>query len=322
MRSITKLIDQVRAQTENEEVSDFVGIKDQEFIQYLNDAQYNLQAQIVHQHPRVFIKEEIISAVSGQEKYDLPSDCFLKNKVHNVEYSPTGAEDDYYVIEEDTIKYRNPGVTGNPVKYIRLSGQLLLTPQPQGFGKIRINYVKRLPELDKRCARVKTQATIATSGLINIELDNDTLTTEVDSILQHDYICIVDKEGKRIFSNLEISEISYDPATNLNRDPIAATYITVIGKSATSEDTVTIPAGSFIVGGRDTSTHSQLDTSVERYLIQYAAWKILKRDSSVDSGEAIQELQLMATEIIKSYAMISDDVQFIPQLNAWDDWSS
>lgn len=313
MRSITKLIDQVRAQTENEEVSDFVGIKDQEFIQYLNDAQYNLQAQIVHQHPRVFIKEEILTAVSGQEKYDLPSDCFLNNKVHNVEYSPTGDEDDYYVIEEDTIKYRNPGVTGNPVKYIRLSGQLLLTPQPQSNGTVRINYVKRLPQLDKRCAKIKTQATIATSGDITLVLDNDSLTTEVDSILEHDYICIVDKEGKRIFSNLEISSIA---------DNVTATQIILKGMATTSEDTATIPAGSFIVGGKDTSTHSQLDTSVERYLIQYAAWKILKRDSSVDSGEAIQELQLMAAEIIKSYAMISDDVQFIPQLNAWDDWSS
>ena len=30
---------------------------------------------------------------------------------------------------------------------------------------------------------------------------------------------------------------------------------------------------------------------------------------------------MMLKEIVKSYAMISDDIQFIPQLNSWDDWS-
>ena len=29
----------------------------------------------------------------------------------------------------------------------------------------------------------------------------------------------------------------------------------------------------------------------------------------------------MQEEIVKSYAVISDDVQYIPQLNSWDDWS-
>ena len=29
---------------------------------------------------------------------------------------------------------------------------------------------------------------------------------------------------------------------------------------------------------------------------------------------------MMLKEIVKSYAMISDDIQFIPQLNSWDDW--
>ena len=81
MRSVTRLIEQIRRQTENEEVSDFIGIKDEEFIQYINDAQYNLQAAIVHQHPRVFVKEVEIDAVTDQEKYTLPTDTFLKNKV-------------------------------------------------------------------------------------------------------------------------------------------------------------------------------------------------------------------------------------------------
>ena len=310
MRSITKLIEQIRRQTENEEVSDFTGISDKEFIQYINDAQYNLQAAIVHQHPRVFIKEVVIDAVSGQEKYNLPNDTFLKNKVHNVEYSSTGAEEDYYVLEEDTIKRRNPGVSGAPVHYIRLSGQVLLNPQPQRAGKIRVNYVHTLRELRKASGKVLSNTPVVTSGSSNwtINLDNDTFTTEVDLLDEENSVCIVDKFGNNVVSDIEIVEV-----TN--------SAITCIPKTLSSDDVSTIPAGSMVIAGANSTTHSELDISVERYLIAYAAWKILKRDSSVDSTEAIQELQSMQAEIVKSYAMISDDVQYIPQLNSWDDWS-
>lgn len=310
MRSVTKLIEQIRRQTENEEVSDFTGISDKEFIQYINDAQYNLQAAIVHQHPRVFVKEVEIAAVSDQEKYTLPIDTFLKNKVHNVEYSPTGNEDDYYALEEDTIKRRNPGVSGSPVKYIRLSGQILLTPQPQSAGKIRINYVHRLRELRKASAKAAADTTVVTSGSSNwtIALDNDTFTTDIDLLDEDNFICIVDKFGNNVVADIEIVSVANDT-------------LTCRPKTLATDDSSSIPAGSFLISGSNTSTHSELDISVERYLIAYAAWKILKRDSSVDSTEAIQELQNMQAEIVKSYAMISDDVQYIPQLNSWDDWS-
>jgi hypothetical protein len=310
MRSVERLINQIRKQTENEEFSDFTGIGDQEFIQYLNDAQYNLQALIVQQHPRVFIEEVIIDAVQGQEKYALPSDCFLKNKVHNVEFSSTGDEDDYYVLEEDTLKRRNPGVSGSPAKYIRLSGQVLLAPAPQSTGKIRINYVRRLKELDKKAAKVGSDTVIDSSNSFTIPLTSDsTISTNLDSLNEHDFICVVDKEGNTLVKNIEITDVD-------------TSLITCTAHTIESGEVSTIPEGSIIVGGKDTTTHSELDISVERYLISYCAWKILKRDSSVDSMEAIQELQAMAQEIVKSYAMVSDDVQYIPQLNSWEDWSN
>lgn len=310
MRSLTRLIDQVRKQTENEEFSDFTGIGDQEFIQYLNDAQYHLQAAIVHQHPRVFVQETIIDAVSGQEKYTLPSDCFLKNKVHNVEFSASGSDDDYFALEEDTIKRRTSGVSGSPSKYIRLAGQILLTPQPQSGGKIRINYVRRLKELDKKAAKIGSDTAINSSVSFTVALTSDsTIDTDLDSLSKHDFICVVDKEGNTIVKNIEITAVD-------------TSLITCAAHTVEAGEVTTLPAGSFIVGGKDTTTHSELDISVERYLIAYCAWKILKRDSSVDSTEMQTELSMMMQEIIKSYAMISDDVQFIPQLNSWDDWSN
>jgi len=312
MRSVTRLIEQIRRQTENEEVSDFIGIKDEEFIQYINDAQYNLQAQIVHQHPRVFIDEAIIQTVSGQERYDLPSNCFLGNKVHNVEYSPTGNDEDYYTLRQTTMKSRSSGVDADPSQYIRVAGQILLTPQPTSGGKIRINYVKRLRELDKRKAQVSTQATVDSQNDFVIELNNTSFDTNIEDLRLHDFICIVDKEGNNLVKNIEIDL----DITNTN-----SSQITCRAHTLDTGESATIPVGSYIVGGKDTTTHSELGIEVERYLIAYCAWKILKRDSSVDSAEAMQELNLMAQEIVKSYALITDDVQLIPDINSRDDWS-
>ncbi|QDP61685.1 MAG: hypothetical protein Unbinned8261contig1001_58 [Prokaryotic dsDNA virus sp.] len=309
MRYLQRIIDQVRRQTENEDVDDFVGIQDSEFIQFLNDAQHHIQGAIIQQHPRAFVKETLISAVSDQERYDLPSDTFLKNKVHNVEYSTTGDDENYYTLEEDTIKRRLSGISGSPSKYIRLSGQILISPQPQSGGKLRINYIQRARELDLRVGKVSEAATISSSTSFTIALDTEFSNTT--SLSEHDYICVVDKEGVSVVKNIPISAVT--------TSAITCDAHTV--DSDENETNASILAGHYIVGGKDTTSHGDLPRSVERFLIAYCAWKILKRDSSVDSQEAMIELEAMKSEIVKSYAMISDDIQYIPQLNSWDDWS-
>lgn len=313
MRNLKYIISQVRKQTENEDVSDFVGISDSEFIQYLNDAQHRLQAVIIAKHPKVFLKEKIITAVSEQEVYSLPSDCYLGNKIHNIEYSVSGNEDDYYVLEETTLKRRNSGVTGSPSKYIRSAGKFLVTPQGATGGKFRLTYAQKVRELDIQRAQLALVPDISSSDQWTISLDNTTLTTDRASLLEHEYICIVDKHGKSILENIPLADIN-TVGTTMTLD--AHTIDSENGESASD-----LAVGQFIVGGKDTTTHGDLPRSIERYLISYCAWKVLKRDSSVDSNEAIQELTQMEIEIIESYALISDDVQFIPQLNSWNDWS-
>ena len=354
MRYLQRIIDQVRNQTENEDVSDFVGIQDSEFIQYINDAQHSLQGLIAAQHPGVFLDEYVVDIVSGAESYSLPTDTFLNNKVHNVEYSSTGNNDDYYTLEQTTLKRRNSGITGSPSHYIRMAGKVLLSPQPTGSGKLRITYVKKVKELDLRRALVSSTDqelaapvtnTISSTERWKIFFDYSTLTTDLESLKEHDYICIVDKEGNSLIRNIEIASEGYctvnfetktlkSTCTDQN-NPINQgaewktsgvtnyfivcephTIDTNAGETATS-----VPEGAYIIGGKDVTTHGELPRSVERYLIAYCSWKILKRDSSVASSEAQLELAAIAQEIINSYALISDDVQFIPKLNSWDDWS-
>lgn len=303
MRYVKYLIDQVRRQTENEEVTDFTGIQDSEFLQYLNDAQHNLQALITQQCPDIFTAEKVIQAVPGQERYDLPSDCYLNNKIINVEYSATGNTEDYYVIEQDSLKRRTPGVSSAPIRYIRQDGEILLTPQPQSSGKIRVTYVRRIRELDLRRGKITKTAEVDSSGTWAIEAKE----IDLDSLSEHEYVCVVDRRGKSIAKNIPLKDVS-------------STFITLEPHTLSEEDS-SIEKDHYIVGGQDTSTHGDFDKSVERYMIAYCAFKILKRDSSMDSNEANTELSMMAREIVESYAAVSDDVRLIPELNSWDDWS-
>ena len=196
--------------------------------------------------------------------------------------------------------------------YIRMSGKILLSPQPSGTGKLRITYAARVRELDIRRAKVEVAPTISSSGSWTIALDNANLTTDITSLEEHDYICVIDKEGKSIVKNM--------PITSVTSELMTLEAHTVDSESG--ETNTSITDAHYIVGGKDTTSHGDLPRSVERYIISYCAWKILKRDSSVDSAEAQSELQGLASEIVNSYALISDDVQFVPQLNSWDDWGS
>ena len=310
MRNVELLIKHVRKQTENEAVSGFEGITDMEFVQYMNDAQYNVQSAIVQTHPRVFIKERVLTAVVGQERYDIPHDAYLKNKVHNVEYSPTGDEDDYYVLSEDTIKRRNPGISGSPIKYIRMAGQLLLTPQPQDPGKIRLNYVQSLRRLHKRAARVSS-AVISSSGQFTISLDTANFSTDVDTLGEYEHICIVDSEGNRVVNDIKVSSIAFESIT------CEAHTVNALE----NETNTSIQPGHFVIPGKHSTSHGDLSDEVERYVLQYCAWKILKRDSSVDASEQENELMMLLKDIVGSYKLVTDDVVYIPQLNSWDDWS-
>lgn len=313
MRYVSYLIDQVRKQTENEDVTEFTGIQNSEFIQYLNDAQHNLQALITQQHPKVFVREKIYTVTSGQDSYDIPMDCYLGNKILNIEFSSTGNERDYYPIAQDTIRNRNSSYGGSPLRYIRLDGKIILNPQPQSSGSLRVTYIHVIDELDLRRAKItkynsegqEIEGSITSSKLNTWSIDIK--ETSLTSLNEHDYICIVDKTGKMIARNLAISSLG-------------SSTITLEAYTPDVNDS-TIKTGHYIVGGKNTSTHGSFDSSVERYLLAYCAWKILKRDSSVDSAEAMTELNRMAREIVDSYGLISDDLQLIPQLNDFEDWS-
>lgn len=306
LRRTDILINQVRKQSENTDFSDTTGIGDEEIIQYLNDAQHRLQTVILSQHPAVFLTESIENTVARQESYDLPSNAYIGNKVTNVDYTATGNELDYVSLKLGNLKNRSSGNYGEPAYYIRQSGKLLLAPVPDtSISKLRITYVKKIDQIDIRRGVISS---VSTSGNTISTLVGDLSSTtylDITALSEAEYICIVDTYGNIKMRNLPITALD------------STTGSITIDPSFSFDSGETISVGNYIVIGKDTSTHSELERNCERYLLAYASWRLMRRDSSVDAPEENNELTAMEREIAAAYAEVNDDVIDIPIIQDW-----
>jgi hypothetical protein len=303
MRRVDRLIKQIRIQTENEDSGLNYGIKTEEFLQYINDAQHRLQSLITAMHEHAFVQEDIQSVSKGKQEYALPDLALMNNKVVSVEYSPTTFEDDYYHLTPRNLHIRSTYLEAYPDGYIRRSGKILLQPTPSQSGNLRINYVKRVYDLDIRRGVISV-ATQSGNTITSLLADVSSSKTPLDfELLQDsDYICIVDKNGQMVARNIPIEGLN----TATGEISIEAGF---------QLDGEVISVGNYITAGKDVVTHSELPKMTERYLIAYAAWKILKRDSSVDSTEQQQELSSMEDDIVNAFARIDGDLHPIPLIN-------
>lgn len=305
MKLVNKLISQIRVQTENENEA---AIEDSEILQYLNDAQERLHAVVSAKYPKVFLETKEYNIVTGQSDYELPVNVFLDNKVLNVEYSYTGDTEDYYPLDPITLKERT-NYSGYPVNYIRRSGKVTLDPIPDSpSGKIRVEYVKRIRHLDKRRGVIDL-ITTDSSTITSLVLDtSNSLAIDTDAFEDVEYVCLVDKYGNVGYANIPVDSID----SSTGSVTITSGYSFGTGESASP--------GDYIVIGENTSTHSEFPRNCERYLIAYASWKLLKRDSSADYAEQQQELLAMEDDIVNSFADVDDDFVKIPVYSSFDYW--
>jgi len=309
MRRIERLITQVRRLTDNEEFDNDpenpLGITSQEIVEYMNDAQDNIQARISEVHPKVFISSSTIDLVAGQELYPLPADLYLDGRLVHVEARFSTKAGDYTTLKQKHIKSRLPDVTSEvPSGYIRIGKQIAVQPTPSRAWTtgLRLTYQKKLPSVAFRIGQVSA---VQTSGSDTTRIDlnaspmkaqDSGLPTLADHYVeQFDYLSIVDKDGLITAAALPVS--SYDETNG---------YITLEAGHAlgTAE---TIAVGSYVVGGKNSTTHAELPDTCERYITAYAAWKVLKADSMVDSKDQERELGAMLAEIIAAFKEIDED---------------
>ena len=303
------IIDEIRESTENEDFSDEIGLTEEEIIKFINHAQYRLHAKIIAQHPTVFTEVDTQNIVGNQEAYSLPFKTHLKNRIVTVEYSHDGSTDNYVPLRPDKLYNRDSGSNGHPDRYIRKNGEILLLPIPEtSTGSLRITYIRRPLAIDKRRYLISDATPALTAGdTWDVTAVNSTSIDDVE-IGKHNRVTIVDAYGNVKASNVLISSASVGSGVVLD-----SSYASVSGE--------TVAQNNYIVPGDFTSTHLEFTPEVERYIHAYVEWKILKRDSSMDSSEAVQELINMEQEIVDSYADIDgDDIYEIPEINDSEDW--
>jgi len=312
---IDSIIDEVREATENEDFNSNLGLSEEEFIRFINEAIARLHGKIVDQHTSVFLDEEIIAMTYDTQTYNVPRKTFNKNSIAQVEYSHTSQTDDYYPLKATNIRNRKPSSNGSPEFYIRRAREILLVPTPDSSaGSIRVTYVKKPKRLDKRRGIVRV-VTTAASAITNLEISYvNGATVDGAELAKRTRMTVVDKYGTIKMDNLLLSSIG-------SSDLYDATL--AIDSSFLYSASESIAAGDYITSGEYTTTHldeNDFDQYLEDYLREFARFRTLQRDSSSDSQDALNTLSAMEDQIVSNFKDLSDDIHLIPMINIDEEW--
>lgn len=297
MRAIDQLITASRRATGNTDYTSTAGVQDEEFIQALNDAQEEIHSIINVLFPTILMAEKYVDVSIGEETYAIPSDCYMGTRIDNISYSPSGQDQDYYVIRKGSLKERIDGVNGNPSFYLRQGANLLIQPPPQQGGKLRVVYQKAIPYLDIRRGTVQA-VTLGTNTITSLTLDPSGL--DASELLEQNYITIVDKYGAVKMKDIPVDAID------------TSTGVVTVSAGFTFQSGETIPVGAFALRGKNSSTNSQLPDVCEKYLLEYCNMRIFVRDSSTDQAEIAALMAKIEGTLKQAFSEPDNDPDRIP----------
>lgn len=303
MRNLALLITQARRATENLEYSDSVGITDNEFIQYANDAQDELEAQISKVNADVNIGTSIIQCTSGVADYSMPTDALLRSKIAHILWSTNGDEKQYRPLTQGRMAEIVATYEGSPSYYVRVGNTIKLIPAPQSSSStIKLYYAQKLPRLDVQAGLIDT-VTTAGDQITSLVLDSGFANYDKTTLLEEGYVTVCDALG-----NVKMKSI---PILDIDDNTLAVT----VSPSFTFDADESIAAGDYLIRGMRSTSHCALPDICERYIIGYMTWRILKRDSSNDAVEQKAEIDMMLMSIADAYAEADLGVDGIPILN-------
>lgn len=310
MRKLETLITASRRATENQEYNDTSGIQDEEFIQYFNDGQEEVQALINSNFPHVLMKIKEMNVSANTEEYAIPDDVYLGTRIDFIEFTQSGAPQNYYPLKKGSVKERLSGIQTDPSFYIRNGNSIFLEPKPQSSGsKIRITYQRTIPTLD--IVRGTVEAVTLDSNtrtVISLTLD-DTVTMDITALTEQNYMTVIDKNGNIKMKAIPVVSISSSGVVTLD-----AGFVYESGE--------TISAGDYVVRGKYASNFSQLPDVCEKYLLEYCNTRILVRDSSTDADSVAQLLAKIQNTIQTAFAEPDNDPDYVPVLDGqylgWD----
>lgn len=150
-----QMLDRLKINLSMKTARDRVIWLDGELVEYLNEAQEFVAAQLMSMYENFFVTATTLTTVSGTELYDLPSDFISAKKVEWVnsaapsELMPIKFEErNYYLLQNQTLFYTLYGYWSSV--YYLLNNQIGILPIPTSNENdaIKIWYVKRLADMD------------------------------------------------------------------------------------------------------------------------------------------------------------------------------
>jgi hypothetical protein len=298
MRRVDQLITQSRRATENQEFTDSAGIQDEEFLEYLNNAQEEIHSVLQSTFPSILVNISSFSAVAGKEAYDIPRDVYLGTRIDQLEFSQS-TEEAYYVLRKGSLKERISVDRGVPAFYIRNGSQLLIQPRPQSSGLFRISYQREIPRLDVRRGQVSAYTAGAGNTITTLTLDTDQ-AIDATALVEENFITVIDKNGVVKMCHIPVTAVS------------SSTGEVTIEPGFVFEDGETIEVGDYVCRGKFSSTTSQLPDVCEKYLLEACNMRILMRDSSVDSAEIAALLSRVQETLRLAFAEPDNDPSRVP----------
>ena len=307
------LITAVRRLTENEgTVNANVGISDEEFLQYFNDAQDYLMFGLEFINRKPYTREVKMDSVNAQEAYDLPARTYLGHNVVVVEYALTGNINDYVELRLTTVHERDT-TNATPWRYIIRNKQILLNPTPNlsVTNGIRIQYVERLDRLDKRRAQVDA-ITVSSGQVTALTVDITDYTNYFSgatafsdtSILVDDYFSIVGADGAVKARNIPITAIN------------TSTGVCTITSYTPEATTETGAINDYLVAGTSAVTNTDILTEFESFMIDFCSERIFRRDGNTQEADGMMtKMAIWEEKMANAYRAMSDDVQFVTVLN-------
>lgn len=304
MRTVDALITAIRTITRNGANPDgSKSIPDSEIVQYINDAQDRIQNLIsaTKNIAKIFSSQVILNVVGNQEDYTITDRVLLNKQLEYVEFSYDGLSQNYIRLEKLNYFNRDSYPSNYPYGYIKTGGNIKLCPVPSSTqGTLRITFEQELDDLAPKCGDVFSATD---SQIVIINVNNDVVPTTSD------YVCITDTLGQRLALNIPVSLFAPNTITG-----------TTISSYLVNGATLASLVGGYLTTGRYSTCVSKAPDTCERYLVHYAATELFHRDSSNDFEKEANFLAQIESDILKSMASQTGELQFTPQLSRYEYW--
>lgn len=303
-RRLEELITIARAEAYSEDYSTTEGWDDNVLAAIANRGLDKLYHAITQIDNPANIQQYTDDVIAGQQAYDLPIDVFMSIRLNDVRFQWGTQTYEFVTLTQGLISDRYSYEINYPQVYAIRNGQIILSPTPNitRNDALIINYQKRMRSVDIRRGLVasKTDSPVTfTLSFISSSSKNANMQTYANTTLDKvDYICLVDTEGDPIVSEIPIN--NYNSTSQIitaqSDYTIPAVQLAALDAALAASQDV------YVVSGRYASTHSELDSQCEDFLIEYMITRLLRLQSnSAEYEEARNREEETLSALVNAY---------------------